>query len=186
MVRVTRAADGSLLSVRPRYGVREKHQSATWQQYPFRLAVQWPSVEDMVRQRGWLVLYWVLLVAFLGTAALNMLHVRGGFLTDHAADLVVPAWLYVTARGLYSVHDRRTLLQRTLGRTPERAATSLFLASTATEISQLPWPRGIFSGRFDSLDIVAYAAGLAACYIADTRSPVGAERVAIGNRDIAA
>ena len=175
-----------MLSVRPRYRVQEELQSATWQQYPFRLAVQRPSVEDTVHQRGWLVVYWVLFVAFLGTAALNMLHVRGGFLTDHAADLIVPAWLYVTSRGLYSVHGRRTLIQRNLGRTPERAAIGLFLASTVTEVSQLHWPHGIFAGRFDALDIVAYAAGLAACYVADKRSPVRAERVAGGDRDIAA
>lgn len=47
-----------------------------------------------MKRRGWVVAYWVLFVAFLGTAALNMLHVRGGFLTNHTADLVVPAWLY--------------------------------------------------------------------------------------------
>ena len=143
-------------------------------------------MEDSVRQRGWLVAYWALFVTFLGTAALNMLHVRGGLLTDHAADLVALAWLYVTARGVYSVHGRKTFIQRTLGRTPERAAIGLFLASTATEISQFYWPRGIFSGRFDARDILAYAVGLAACYVADKRSPVRAERVAVVDRDTAA
>jgi hypothetical protein len=39
-----------------------------------------------------------------------------------------------------------------------------FRASTATEVSQIFWPRGFFAGRFDPLDIVAYGAGLAACY----------------------
>ena len=120
--------------------------------------------------RGWLVVYWVLFVAFLVAAALNMLHVRGGFLTNHTADLVVPAWLYVTSRGLYSEHGRRTLIQRTLGRTPELTALSLFVASALTEVSQLYWPRGVFSGRFDVLDLLAYAVGLAACYFADKRS----------------
>ena len=51
-----------------------------------------------MKQGGWLVVYWALFVAFVGTAALNLLHVRGGFLTNHAADLVVPAWLYVAFR----------------------------------------------------------------------------------------
>ncbi len=115
-------------------------------------------------------MHWALFSVFLGTAALNMLHVRGGFFTNHAADLVVPAWMYVTFRGLYSVGGRRTLLQRTIGRTPEIAAVSLFVASTLTEISQLYWPRGIFSGRFDPLDILAYGLGLAACYLADKYS----------------
>lgn len=127
-------------------------------------------MEDTVSQRGWLVVHRALFVAFLGTAALNMLHVRGGFLTNHAADLVVPAWLYVAFRGLSSEHGRRTLLQRVFGRTPEVAAFSLFGASTLTEISQFYWPRGLFSGRFDPWDIFAYALGLAACYMADKRS----------------
>lgn len=125
------------------------------------------SVEDTVNQRRWLVAHRALFVVFLVTAALNMLHVRGGFLTNHAADLVAPAWLYVVFRGLYSVRGRHTLLQRTLGRTPERAALSLFIASTLTEITQFYWPRGIFPGRFDAWDIFAYAFGLAACYWAD-------------------
>jgi hypothetical protein len=53
----------------------------------------------------------MLFVAFLMTAALNMLRLRGGFVTNHMADLVVPAWLYV-------------------------AAGSLFVASALTEVSQ--------------------------------------------------
>jgi hypothetical protein len=143
-------------------------------------------VEDTVNQRGWLVVHRALFVAFLGTAALNMLHVRGGFLTNHAADLVVPAWLYVAFRGLYSEHGRRTLLQRVFGRTPEVAALSLFVASALTEISQFYWPRGLFSGRFDTWDIFAYAFGLAACYVADKRSAQTSERTAALHRDPAA
>jgi len=122
-----------------------------------------------LNQRRWLVVYWALFVAFLVTAALNMLHVRAGFLTNHTADVVVPAWLYVTSRGLYSVHGRRTFIQATLGRTPEMAALTLFVASALTEVSQFYWPRGMFPGRFDVLDLLAYAAGLAACYLADKR-----------------
>jgi hypothetical protein len=135
-----------------------------------------------VNQRGWLVAYWTLFVAFLGTAALNMLHLRGGFLTNHAADLVVPAWLYVTSRGLHSRNGRQTLMQRTLGQTPERAALVLFLASTLTEVSQFYWPRGLFAGRFDALDVLAYAVGLAICYVLDGRSLSRAERVAAKGR----
>jgi hypothetical protein len=116
----------------------------------------------------------VLFVAFLGTAALNMLRVRGGFLTNHAADLVVPAWLYVVSRGLHSPRGRAALIRRTIGRTPEIAALSLFTASTLTEVSQRYWPHGAFPGRFDPLDILAYGCGLAACYVADRVS--GGER----------
>ncbi|MCC7003701.1 MAG: hypothetical protein IT357_16200 [Gemmatimonadaceae bacterium] len=137
-------------------------------------------------QRRWLFVHRALFVAFLGTAALNMLHVRGGFLTNHAADLVVPAWLYVAFRGLYSVHGRRTLLQRVFGRTPEVAALSLFIASTVTEISQFYWPRGLFPGRFDAWDIFAYAFGVAACYVVDKRSSQEPARAAALHGDTAA
>ena len=96
-----------------------------------------------------------------------MLRIRGGFFTNHAADLVVPAWLYIAARGLHSLRDRQTLLQRTIGRTPELAAVSLFIASALTELSQVIWPHGMFAGRFDPFDMVAYASGLVVCYTAD-------------------
>ena len=115
----------------------------------------------------WRISYHLLLAAFVATAALNMLHIRAGFFTNHAADLVVPAWLYVASRGLQSSRGKETLIQRTIGRSPEVAALSLFIASVLTEISQLLWPRGIFRGRYDPLDIVAYASGLALCYAAD-------------------
>ena len=131
-----------------------------------------------MNQRGWLVLYWTLSVAFLVTAALNMLRLRGGFLTNHAADLVVPAWMYVASRGLHSTRGRQTFIQCTLGRTPERAAQVLFLASTLTEVSQYYAPRGLFPGRFDALDILSYAVGLAVCYVLDRRGLVRAGHVA--------
>lgn len=114
--------------------------------------------------------YWSLFVAFLGTAALNMLGMRAGFFTNHAADLVVPAWLYVAWRGLHASRGRTTLIQRSLGSSPERAASSLLVASAITEFSQLAWPRGLFSGRFDWWDLVAYASGLAVCYVLDKRT----------------
>ena len=121
----------------------------------------------MSRNHSWRVAYYLLFAAFLATAALNMLHIRGGFFTNHAADIVVPAWLYIAARGLYSPRSRETLIQRIIGRTPEFAALSLFFASALTELSQVFWPHGIFSGRFDPFDMVAYASGLAVCYAAD-------------------
>ncbi|MFN0099637.1 MAG: hypothetical protein ACKVS7_13250 [Gemmatimonadaceae bacterium] len=139
-----------------------------------------------MNQRAWLAVFWALWVAFLVTAALNMLHVRGGFLTNHTADLVAPAWLYVVFRGFYSVHGRRTRLQRMFGRTPEITALSLFVASTLTEVSQLYWPRGIFAGRFDVWDILAYAVGLAACFLADKRGLSESERLQAPYRDTTA
>lgn len=103
------------------------------------------------------VAYWLLIGAFLLTTALNLLHVRGGFLTSHLADLTVPPLLYVISRGL-APNRRRSFvpLMQWLGRTPERAALFLFLASSATELTQVFWPRGFFAGRYDPWDIVAY------------------------------
>ena len=103
----------------------------------------------MSGRNGWLIAYYALFAGILATGALNMLHVRGGFFTNHAADVVVPAWLYVAARGLHSAHGPRTFIQRIIGQTPEFAALSLFAASAVTEASQLYWPRGVFPGRFD-------------------------------------
>lgn len=71
--------------------------------------------------------------------------------------------------GRGSCRTLATLLQQTVGRTPEIAALSLFVASALTEVSQIYWPRGMFSGRFDPLDIAAYAAGVGACYIAEKK-----------------
>jgi len=133
----------------------------------------------MSRKRSWWRAYYLLFAMFLTTAALNMLRVRGGFFTNHAADLVVPAWLYIGSRGLHSLRGRTTFIQRMIGRTPELAAICLFVGSALTEISQIFWPHGVFSGRFDPFDIVAYACGLGVCYAADkiwadNRSPAAA------------
>ncbi len=99
-----------------------------------------------------------------------MLEVKGGFFTNYLADLAVPAWLYIAARGLHSARGRNTWIHRMIGRTPERAAIILFVASAGTEISQRYWPRGVFPGRFDSLDLFAYALGLTVCYVVDRLS----------------
>lgn len=110
------------------------------------------------------------MAAFVLSAALNMLHIRAGFLTNHLSDVVVPAWLYVVGRGLLpGVRPRPAWAADLLGRSPTHAAIILFLASAATEVSQIWWPHGIFSGRFDPLDLVSFAVGLAACWAAELR-----------------
>jgi hypothetical protein len=101
-------------------------------------------------------------------AILDMNHIRGGFLTNYGADLTLPPWLYIVIRSLDNP-KRASWLRRYLGRTPELATGVLFLASAATEISQYFWPKGLFPGSFDLLDILAYATGLAVCYICDNR-----------------
>jgi hypothetical protein len=118
--------------------------------------------------RLWRLAYWILWTAFIATAALNMLHVRAGFMTNHAADVVVPALLYVMVRGLADPNPRPTLTRRWFGATPERAGAVLLLASAATEVCQYYWPNGIFRGRFDPWDIAAFGVGLLVCYACDT------------------
>jgi hypothetical protein len=131
-----------------------------------------------MNMRGWTFAYWLLWSCFYLTAALTMLHIRAGFVTSYLADLTVPALLYVMSRGLVT-GKWRNLLMRWLGRTPERAASFFFLASTATEVSQIYWPRGFFAGRYDPWDIVAYGAGLLVCYGCDkleqARPPAGGD-----------
>lgn len=93
-----------------------------------------------------------------------MLHVHVVFLTTHAADLSGPALLYIQTRKLWQQGSRR-FPAGIFGRSPEIVAGSFFFASVITEISQIYYPHGIFSGRFDPLDIAAYALGIGACYI---------------------
>ena len=116
----------------------------------------------------WRLLSWVLFGAFLVAAALNMTETAAGFATNHLADVAGPAWLYVVFRGL-AEPQKRTRLGRVLGATPERAAAILFVGSSATELTQLFWPSGLFPGRFDSLDIAAFAIGILPLYLIDRK-----------------
>lgn len=118
---------------------------------------------------GWKIAYAALFIIFLITAALNMLRVRAGFWTNYAADIVVPALLYIIIRGLHSTR-RTSVLTRYLGTRPEVTALTLLVASALTEVSQFYWPKGIFAGRFDPGDILAYASGIAVCYFFDKKS----------------
>ena len=120
---------------------------------------------DLNRLR-WRAAWIVLTALFALAAALNLLHVRGGFLTNHLADAVVPPWLYIAMRGLAG-HRRQGLLARTFGATPGVAAGTVFAGSAITELAQRSWPHGLFPGTYDPLDIAAYAAGTGACLIAD-------------------
>jgi hypothetical protein len=130
-----------------------------------------PGRSERTRRR-WRAAWVVLTALFVLAAALNMLHVRGGFLTSHLADLVVPAWLYVATRGLAG-RRRGSLLTRALGGSPWLAATAVFGASAVTELAQKAWPRGLFPGTFDPLDLAAFAVGTGACLAADLASGGG-------------
>lgn len=119
---------------------------------------------------AWRITSWALLAVWVGCAALDMAHIRAGLLTSYGADLTIPAWLYIATRSL-DRPARRTLLRRMLGSSPELAGGVLLLASVASELCQWWWPHGLFPGRFDPLDIVAYATGIAVCYTLDRRMP---------------
>lgn len=86
--------------------------------------------------------------------------------TSYGADLTQPAWLYITTLSLDNP-ARRGLIHRIFGGTPARAAASIFLGSTMTELSQYFWPHGIFAGTFDPFDILAYAVGVGVCFLFD-------------------
>ena len=117
----------------------------------------------------WRITWWTLFFIWILCAILDVSRVHAGLLTSYGADLAMPAWLYILTRSLDDP-DRRTVLRRFLGRTPELAAVAFFLASTLTEISQYFWPKGIFPGTFDLLDIVAYGTGIGFCYLIDKRT----------------
>lgn len=111
----------------------------------------------------WTVTYWLLTVVFIVTAVLSIRRIPAGFLSNYAADLACPPWLYIGLRGLHG-HRGPNTLGRYFGATPERAALVLFGGSTLTELSQMWWPHGFFAGTYDPYDIVAYAIGVGACY----------------------
>lgn len=122
--------------------------------------------KTLIYGRSWSTALHGLTILFGFAALLNMLHLRVPFFTTHAADLSGPALLYIMTRKLWQEGKRR-FPYGLLGRTPEIAAGSFFLASVLTEISQIYYPRGIFSGRFDPLDIAAYGLGIGICYMLD-------------------
>lgn len=121
----------------------------------------------------WRFLYWVTLAGSVLAAGLNMTGTRAGFATNHLADIAVPAWLYITFRGLTAPYQGNWLT-RLVGATPERAALLLFIASSATELAQKYWPAELLGrARFDPLDILAFGVGLLPVYLLDKKLGTG-------------
>jgi len=112
-------------------------------------------------------LTWIGFVPAMFSVILQMNSVHGGFLTNYLADLAGPIWCYGTIR------QKKTLFKKVLSKvsTPGFAAIFVFLVGTSWEVCQAidfsGTPLGITRGRFDPLDIVAFAVSLAACYAAD-------------------
>ena len=122
-----------------------------------------------MQPRSWKILWWSLFVVWATGALLGVNHIRSGLITSHGADLTLPAWMYIMIRSLENP-ARRSWLRRSFGRTPERAASVLFVGSALTEVSQYYWPAGVFPGVFDPWDIVMYGVGLLFCYVLDRSS----------------
>lgn len=111
----------------------------------------------------WSIALYVLVAMFSVAAILNMVHLHVPFLTTHAADVSGPAYLYIQFRKSWQQGSDR-FLPRVFGRTPEITASTFFFGSVVTEISQKYYPHGIFPGRYDPWDIVAYAVGVGTFY----------------------
>jgi hypothetical protein len=109
--------------------------------------------------------YVIAMTASLCIGALQMFHVRGGFITNYGADLVGTAWLYAMFR------QGKTLIRRGYIMAPGTTAAFVFLACAASEFAQR---LHLIPGTFDPLDILAYAASVLACYGLDRRTVLAA------------
>ena len=132
-----------------------------------------PDPPALGRRLVWLTIEWGLFAVWIADAALVMAHRHVGFFTNHAADLTLPAWLYVITRK--ARHQSVAWWRRWLVCAPPVALAILFFAaSTATEICQYFWPHGLFPGTFDPLDILSYGIGLGVCCAVDLFYPIPA------------
>lgn len=95
-----------------------------------------------------------------------MQQVSAGFITNYLADLAFPPWYYIVIRGLVPGH-RIPSMVRWFGASRERAAALIFLVGAVMEVYSYFRPIGVFGGRFDVMDLAAYAVGLAIAYTCD-------------------
>ena len=125
-----------------------------------------------MKRKSWTIAYWILLVCWVTGASLFMARVKGGFMTNYLSDLTFPAWFYIYIRGL-SNNDNRLpkllIFSDWFGLSPQRALISILTVGVISEVQTFYWPKGIITGTFDYLDIIAYAIGLLICYYFDRR-----------------
>lgn len=101
------------------------------------------------------------------SVGLQMMSVKGGFLTNYLADIAGPVWFYGIVR------QRKVLFKKLLPKNsdPAFAAIFVFLVGTGWEICQAfdfsGTPLAITRGRYDPWDIVAFAVSSAGCYAFD-------------------
>jgi hypothetical protein len=104
------------------------------------------------------VFYVVSVVLALGVGALQMLRVRGGFLTDYGADLFGTAWLYAIFR------QGKGLVQRGRPLSRDLTAALVLAGCVGSEFGQR---FGVVPGRYDPYDLAAFVAAVLACYAVD-------------------
>ena len=117
---------------------------------------------------GWQTVQWMLFAVWIADAIAVMMHSRAGFLTNHAADLTLPPWLYITFRRQYRGLAGLPLV-RDVCASAVMTGSFVLLASCATEVSQYFWPHGLFAGTFDWYDLLTYFIGVTAVVAADLR-----------------
>lgn len=89
-----------------------------------------------------------------------------GLVRGYGFDVVVPAFLFVEARGLYAP-GRANFWNRLIGCSPERAAFVAYLISALSELGQYFKSWTHLPGVFDPSDLVAYAVGIGVVYAID-------------------
>jgi hypothetical protein len=122
-------------------------------------------MERAITPRAGRVFYVTAMTAALCIGALQMFHIRGGFVTNYGADLVGTAWLYAMFR------QGRTLIRPGYIMAPGTTAAFVFVACAASEFAQR---LQLIPGIFDPLDLLAYAASVLACYGLDRRLALAA------------
>jgi len=119
--------------------------------------------------KAWKIAYWVCFACWVVGAVLGMWRIRAGLLSSYLSDVAFPPWFYILIRGLAHDRPRAVKFVRWFGRTPARAALSIFAVGVGSEFAQL---LGIIEGTFDPWDMVAYGLGLGLCYVLE-RSRLG-------------
>jgi hypothetical protein len=123
-----------------------------------------------MQKKYWTIAWWLLLLCWVTGALLFMTRINGRFFTNYLADLTFPAWFYIHIRGL-TTHDnippKLLIVKDWFGLSPKRALISIFTVGLISEAATYFWPKGIISGTFDYVDLLAYAAGLFPCYYFD-------------------
>ena len=105
----------------------------------------------------WLNIYFV--AVFVGIGGLQMYRVNAGFLTNHGADLLAPPYLYLMSRGGRFRLEPVGAFSMVLG--------GCVLWEWLQRYDLSGTPLAITRGRFDVVDLVAYAVGMIAVYVLD-------------------